>query len=105
MKKRNVFYLVETVQPWVGVNRFEIEPHEVTANHKLFRDENEAYDAFHLDCKLWTTWGAGACSVREFNTFFGFDRPDGLLQMRQFIVTIDGEEYVGYTKIIKLKAK
>lgn len=105
MKQRNVFYLVETIQPWVGVDRFEIEPHGVTTNHKLFRDENEAYDAFFLDCKLWSTWGAEACAVREFNTFHCSDRPDGLLQMRQFIITIDKKEYVGYTKIIKLKAK
>ena len=101
MKLRNVFYLVETIHPWVGVDRFALVPNEVTASHKLFKNETEAYEAFHLDCTKWREWGG-----REFNTFhYQGNREDGLLQMRQFILPIDGKEFVGYTKIIELKAK
>lgn len=100
MKRRNVFYLVETIQPWVGVDRFSLLPNEVTTKHQLFKNENEAYDAFHLDCMKWREWGG-----REFNTFHYDNREDGLLQMRQFILPIDGKEFVGYTKIIELKAR
>ena len=100
MKRRNVFYLVETIQPWVGTDKFAQMPREVTTRHKLFRDDDAAWEAFHNDVKRWKEWGA-----REFYTFTYTDDYEGLMQMRQFVITIDGKEFVGYTKIMELKAR
>lgn len=97
--KKNEYYLVETIQPWVAVEKFAQHPIEVTTNHKLFKDEEEAYEAFYEDCKLWDR-----CGARKFNDYFRNEQTR-LIRMCQYVMTIDGSEFVGYTKLVKVELR
>lgn len=97
--KKNEYYLVETIQPWVAVEKYASHPMEVTTNHKLFKDEAKAYEAFYEDCKLWDR-----CGARKFNDYFRNEQ-NGLIRMCQYVMTIDGSEFVGYTKLIKVELR
>lgn len=97
--KKNEYYLVETIQPWVAVEKFASHPMEVTTNHKLFKCEEEAYEAFYEDCKLWERYDA-----KKFNDYFRNEQ-NGLIRMCQYVMVLGGTEFVGYTKLVKVELR
>lgn len=104
MKQRNVFYLVETIEPWLA-SKFGEDKMNVVGRTLLFRDDTEAWDEFYKDCERWEQAG-----FKTFDHFFEATESymvnkEGLIRARQFTRTIDDRELVGYTRLYRIKAK